>query len=41
MGEVDFRATTIPAVVERAGERFGDAEGLVDGDRRLSFAELA
>jgi len=41
MGEVDYRATTIPAVVERAAERFGDAEGLVDGDRRLSFAELA
>jgi HIP---CoA ligase len=41
MGEFDYRATTIPAVVERAAERFGDAEGLVDGDRRLSFAELA
>jgi HIP---CoA ligase len=32
---------TIPAVVERAAERFGHLEGLVDGDLRLSFAELA
>ncbi|MGH9191676.1 MAG: FadD3 family acyl-CoA ligase [Acidimicrobiales bacterium] len=43
-------ATTIPALVERAGERFGSREALVDSDgaadddvevRRLSFAELA
>jgi acyl-CoA synthetase (AMP-forming)/AMP-acid ligase II len=42
-------ATTIPALVEWAGERFGSREALVDADdgdddpgvRRLSFAELA
>ena len=33
--------TTIPALVRRAAERFGDAKGVVDGDVRLSFAELA
>ena len=32
---------TIPAVVRRAAERYGDIEGVVDGDVRLSFAELA
>jgi HIP---CoA ligase len=41
---------TIPALVERAGERFGSGEALVDADgagadgpdvRRLTFAELA
>jgi len=32
---------TIPQVVEQAAERFGDREGLVDGDLRLSFAEVA
>jgi acyl-CoA synthetase (AMP-forming)/AMP-acid ligase II len=37
----DFDALTIPAVVERAAAEFGDREGLVDGDRRLTFAELA
>jgi acyl-CoA synthetase (AMP-forming)/AMP-acid ligase II len=31
---------TIPAVIAEAAERFGDAEALVDGDRRLSFREL-
>jgi acyl-CoA synthetase (AMP-forming)/AMP-acid ligase II len=31
---------TLPGVFDRAAERFGDAEGLVDGDLRLSFAEL-
>jgi acyl-CoA synthetase (AMP-forming)/AMP-acid ligase II len=41
MGEVEQGALTIPAVLDRAAERFGDAEGLVDGDRRMSFAELA
>ena len=33
--------TTIPGVVRRAGERFGEREGIVDGDMRLSFAGLA
>ena len=32
---------TIPQVVQRAAATFGDAEGLVDGDLRLSFAEVA
>jgi acyl-CoA synthetase (AMP-forming)/AMP-acid ligase II len=32
---------TIPALVRRAAERFGDHEGMVDGDVRLSFRELA
>ena len=32
---------TIPGVVLSAGERFGDAEAVVDGPLRLSFAELA
>src|SRR4029453_3341251 len=41
MGEVEQGALTIPAVLQRAAARFGDAEGLVDGDRRMSFAELA
>jgi acyl-CoA synthetase (AMP-forming)/AMP-acid ligase II len=41
--EPDLAATTIPALVERAAERFGRQEGLVDvdHDRRLSFADLA
>lgn len=34
-------ALTIPAVLERAAERFAGGEALVDGDRRLSFPELA
>jgi HIP---CoA ligase len=38
---VDIEARTIPAVVERAAARFGEREGLVDGERRLTFAELA
>jgi acyl-CoA synthetase (AMP-forming)/AMP-acid ligase II len=33
-------ARTIPAVVRAAVELYGDAEALVDGDLRLSFAEL-
>jgi acyl-CoA synthetase (AMP-forming)/AMP-acid ligase II len=39
----DLAATTIPALVERAAQRFGAREGLVDGegDRRLTFAALA
>jgi len=32
---------SIPAIVERAADIFGSAEGLVDGDLRLSFAGLA
>jgi len=32
---------TIPALVRSAAERFGDLEGMVDGDVRLSFAQLA
>ncbi|WP_460071440.1 FadD3 family acyl-CoA ligase [Streptomyces sp. YKOK-I1] len=35
------RWPSIPALVRDAAERFGDAEAVVDGDRRLSFAELA
>jgi len=31
---------TIPGVVARAVERFGDREGVVDGSTRLTFAEL-
>jgi len=31
---------TIPGILDRAAERFGDSEGLVDGDLRLSFSEL-
>ena len=34
-------ARTIPAAVERAAAEFGSIEGLVDGARRLSFAQLA
>ncbi len=33
--------STIPAALARAVERFGDREALVDGDVRLSFAQLA
>ncbi|KAA9156184.1 fatty acid--CoA ligase family protein [Amycolatopsis acidicola] len=32
---------TIPQLVRTAGERFGDAEAVVNGPLRLSFAELA
>jgi acyl-CoA synthetase (AMP-forming)/AMP-acid ligase II len=32
---------TIPQVVARAAQLFGDREGIVDGDVRLTFAELA
>src|SRR5262245_26947210 len=31
---------TIPGVVRRAADRYGDLEGMVDGDVRLTFAEL-
>ncbi len=41
MGPERDLPTTIPALVRRAAERFGDREGLVDGDLRMSFAELA
>lgn len=34
-------ASTTPALVDAAANRFGDAEALVDGDVRLSFRELA
>ena len=37
----DIDARTIPAALERAAVRFGEREGLVDGDRRLTFAGLA
>jgi HIP---CoA ligase len=33
--------TTIPAVVRRAAERFAAREAIVDGEVRLTFAELA
>jgi acyl-CoA synthetase (AMP-forming)/AMP-acid ligase II len=33
--------TSIPHLVQSAGERFGDAEAVVDGGLRLTFAELA
>jgi acyl-CoA synthetase (AMP-forming)/AMP-acid ligase II len=36
-----MRWTSIPHLVASAGERFGDAEAVVDGPLRLSFAELA
>jgi acyl-CoA synthetase (AMP-forming)/AMP-acid ligase II len=32
---------TIPGIVRRATEEFGDREAVVDGDVRLTFAELA
>ena len=32
--------TTIPALVDDAADRFGAAEALVDGELRMSFAEL-
>ena len=38
---MDELPLTIPGVVRRAAERFGDIEGMVDGEVRLSFAELA
>ena len=31
---------SIPAMVSDAARRFGDAEAVVDGDRRIDFAEL-
>ena len=42
--EVSLRSTTIPAIIDRAAQLFGDREGLVDGSGdtavRLSFAQL-
>ena len=32
---------TVPGVVERAAARYGEREGLVDGELRLTFAEVA
>ena len=32
---------SIPALAERAATRYGSAEGVVDGDLRMTFAELA
>ena len=37
----DLRFGSVPGLVSAAAERFGDAEALADGDRRLSFRELA
>ena len=36
---LEFR--TIPALVRASAERFPDLDGLVDGDLRLTFPELA
>jgi HIP---CoA ligase len=41
MTATDELPLTIPGVLQRAATEFGDDEGLVDGDRRMSFAELA
>jgi acyl-CoA synthetase (AMP-forming)/AMP-acid ligase II len=38
---MDHLPETIPGLVGRAAERFGDLEALVDEDARLTFAELA
>ena len=32
--------STIPEMVESAADRFGDAEAVVDGPLRLSYAQL-
>ena len=37
----DLEWGTTPGLVRSAAERFGDADALVDGDVRLTFAELA
>ncbi len=37
----DLEWGTIPALARSAAARFGDAEAVVDGDVRLTFAELA
>ncbi len=41
MTRADLEFGTIPALVHASAERFPDLEGLVDGDVRLSFPELA
>jgi acyl-CoA synthetase (AMP-forming)/AMP-acid ligase II len=40
MADASDLPSTLPGVFDRAATRFGDAEGLVDGDLRLSFDEL-
>jgi acyl-CoA synthetase (AMP-forming)/AMP-acid ligase II len=37
----DLRHRSIPAMARAAGERFGDAPAVIDGDVTLSFAEVA
>ena len=37
----DLEWGSVPGVMRSAVERFGDREGIVDGDVRLTFAELA
>jgi HIP---CoA ligase len=37
----DDTPLTIPAIIDRAASRFGDLEGLVDDEVRLSFAQVA
>ena len=37
----DVQWNSIPALVTDAAARFGTAEGLVDGDIRLTFEQLA
>lgn len=37
----DLEWGTIPAMIQSSAERFGDAEAIVDGDVRITFAELA
>jgi acyl-CoA synthetase (AMP-forming)/AMP-acid ligase II len=37
----DVEFESIPRLVHTAGQRFGDAEALADGDTRLSFRQLA
>ena len=37
----DLEWGTTPRLVQSAAERFGDSEAVVDGDVRMSFADLA
>ncbi len=37
----DLELGTIPRLIERAADRFGAAEAIADGDRRIGFVELA
>src|SRR3954451_9335724 len=41
MTRADLEFGTIPALVRASAERFPDLDGLVDGDLRLTFPELA